>query len=243
MHIRRKIFNSILTIRIDARLFSTDYKMMNFGNVIRRLRKAKGWTLQRVCEEMNGAIQTGHLSRVERGELTPSVYIARNIARALGTSLDSMLAEADGGPLAQVVPDPAQRVPVLSWVQAGLWTSSPTGVVPELCDKWVVAPRAKLPPRCYALEVRGDSMQAQYGMSFPEGCYIIVDPNRVPENKSFVVAMQTNAEEATFKQLIIEGADKYLKPLNPQYPLLKIDQEVITCGVVIDMVCHLANGH
>ena len=100
---------------------------MNFGNVIRRLRKAKGWTLQRVCEEMNGVIQTGHLSRIERGELTPSVYIARNIARALGTSLDSMLAEADGGPLAQVVPDPAQRVPVLSWVQAGLWTSSPTG--------------------------------------------------------------------------------------------------------------------
>jgi len=215
---------------------------MNLGNVIRRLRKAKGWTLHKMCEEIHGGIQPGHLSRIERNELLPNVLIARNIARALGTTIDLILSESEGGHLAKIQDDPIQRVPVLSWVQAGNWTDAEKAVLPEMCDKWIVAPRANLPPRCYALEVRGDSMQSPYKASFPEGCFILVDPNKQADNMSYVVAMTADTEQATFKQLVTDGAEKYLKPLNPQYPLIKIEQEIIICGVVFDMVCHVDQG-
>ena len=50
-----------------------------------------------------------------------------------------------------------------------------------------------------------------------------------------VVAKLEDEQQATFKQLIIEGDQKFLKPLNPAWPepILKINGNATICGVVI----------
>ncbi|WP_040439340.1 LexA family protein [Algicola sagamiensis] len=214
---------------------------MQFGHVVRRLRKNKGWTLQRLCDEMGNIIQTGHLSRIERDDLAPNIFIAHAISASLNISLDHILQEANGGPLAEAHTDHYLRVPLVSWAEAGYWIESPSFTLSMEHDCWVILPRDKSIPNCFALEVRGDSMQSPYGVSFPEGSIIFVDPNATPKNKSFVIAIQKDADCASFKQLIIDGSEKYLKPLNPQYPLIKIETEILICGVVFDMVYHLSN--
>lgn len=213
---------------------------MKLGPVIRRLRHAKGWTLQKMCNEMDYVVQPGHLSRIERDEQTPSAYIINHVAKALGASVDAMFAEAGGGPLTPVVKDPARYIPIVSWVQAGSWTEATEAVDPEACDDWVIAPK-RVPRNCFALRVKGDSMQSPYGMSFPEGCIIIVSANQHIDNKSYVVARQ-NGDEATFKQVVMEGGNTYLKPLNPQYPIMQINEETVICGVVVAMVCELTGA-
>ena len=50
-----------------------------------------------------------------------------------------------------------------------------------------------------------------------------------------VVVKLDDEQQATFKQLIIEGDQKFLKPLNPNWPepIIKINGNATICGVVI----------
>ena len=44
-----------------------------------------------------------------------------------------------------------------------------------------------------------------------------------------------DTNQATFKQLVIDGPRRYLKPLNPRYPVIPIEREARICGVVREM--------
>ncbi|MGJ0486638.1 MAG: S24 family peptidase [Methylomicrobium sp.] len=43
-------------------------------------------------------------------------------------------------------------------------------------------------------------------------------------NERIVVTRQENSNEAMVKQLIIDGLHRYLKPLNPNYRTIEIDE-------------------
>nr|MBF4396130.1 LexA family transcriptional repressor [Vibrio anguillarum] len=53
-------------------------------------------------------------------------------------------------------------------------------------------------------------------------------------NGNLVVAKLDNVNEATFKKLVVDSGQKYLKPLNPNYPLLPINGNCKIIGVVVD---------
>ncbi len=91
-------------------------------------------------------------------------------------------------------------------------------------------------PHWYALRVTGDAMQAPSGnsASFQAGDLIMVDPDQTARHGSYVIAMLPKAKEATFKQYVIDGGVKYLKPLNPQYPITPINDATHICGVVVE---------
>ncbi|MFH7097089.1 LexA family protein, partial [Klebsiella pneumoniae] len=84
------------------------------------------------------------------------------------------------------------------------------------------------------LRVQGDSMTSPTGLSIPEGMDILVDTGREPKNGSLVIAKLDDANEATFKKLVIDGGQKYLKPLNPQYPLMQVNGNCRIVGVVVE---------
>jgi len=205
------------------------------GQIFRRIRRERLWTLQRVCDSTYGQVTPTHLSKIENGTV-PSVYLASQIARSLGLSLDEIMEEVYGEAELKPEPTKAQMVPVLSWVQAGSWMSSPTSIALDESTKWIVAPRDAIPPGCYALKIRGESMQSGGPVSFPDGSYVIIDPNIPPEHGKYVIAMKRDSEESTFKQLINDGGAAYLKPLNPQYPMIQVDEDTIFCGSVIDQI-------
>ncbi|EGR1090072.1 LexA family transcriptional regulator, partial [Vibrio cholerae] len=68
--------------------------------------------------------------------------------------------------------------------------------------------------------------------SIPEGAIIVVDPEMPYSSGSLVVACLDDSIEATFKQLVIDGDQRYLKPLNPQYPAIPINDNCTIVGVV-----------
>ncbi len=83
----------------------------------------------------------------------------------------------------------------------------------------------------FILRVKGASMESR----FYNGDLIFVDPEVVAESGKYVVVKLEDADEATFKQLIIEGGRKYLKALNPDWPdrIIEIDENAKICGVVV----------
>jgi len=66
----------------------------------------------------------------------------------------------------------------------------------------------------FVLRVKGQSIKTR----FHDGEYFFVDPGVAADNGKFVVVGLEDPQEATFKQLIVEGGRMYLRALNPDWP-------------------------
>lgn len=68
---------------------------------------------------------------------------------------------------------------------------------------------------------------------FTEGDIVVVDPGLEAASGDYVIAK--NGEEATFKQLIVDGGSVYLNPLNTRYPIKDMTGvEMKIVGVVVE---------
>ena len=127
-------------------------------------------------------------------------------------------------------------LPLISWVRAGQWNDVVDVYRPGEGEKSVYTTR-KVGTRAYALRVVGDSMENPNGRpTYPQGSIIIVDPDREANHGSPVIVRLEDSKQATFKQLIVEGRTRYLKPLNPRYPIMKVDRKATFCGVVVQTI-------
>jgi SOS-response transcriptional repressor LexA len=212
-----------------------------FGNRLRRSRKAVGLT-QTQLGELAG-VKQGTISKIERGEQDESAKVPL-LADVLGVSA-SWLATGDGpqsvtelaasvavtvsadGTIQQNIRSaPAYRgkVPVISSVQAGNLTEVFDHFQPGDADEWIDV-GVPVNRHTFALIVEGDSMEPQ----FTAGMRIVVEPDITANAGDYVIA--GNGEQATFKKLVRDGNDLYLKPLNPRYPIKPLgDAKII--GVV-----------
>ena len=117
-------------------------------------------------------------------------------------------------------------VPLISWVQAGAWceVAEVREQAPSYHDNPTYLPCPAPHGRStFALRVKGDSMTAPYGRSYPDGCIIYVDPERrSPVNGDRIVAclMDAGDHEVTFKIYKNEDGRQWLAPLNTQHPPL-----------------------
>lgn len=123
------------------------------------------------------------------------------------------------------------EVPVITWVQAGAWQDIADTFRPEDAERHIPISRGHS-IHTYALKVRGDSMTSPYGKSYPEGCYVVVDPGkRSPVNGDRIIAITPGSKEATFKIYKDEDGRKWLAPLNATHPIINEPFEVL--GTVI----------
>lgn len=157
-----------------------------------------------------------------------------SVCRVLGVSPDWLTTgRGDPSTPSSVDPGPDVRghVPLISWVQAGDWNHAADPLHPGDADEWLPCP-ASHGRRSYALRVRGDSMTAVHGKSYPEGCIIFVDPDqKSPPNGARIIAKLSGSDEVTFKVLVMDAGRTWLKPLNPQHP--PILEEFRVLGTVI----------
>ena len=120
------------------------------------------------------------------------------------------------------------RIPLIPWSEASNFCGGGADYHPQDVKTWIpVAPRTS--DKTYALRVPDDSMEPD----FQEREFIIVDPTMPGEHNQFLVARMEEEIMPTFKQLIVHGNRRYLKPLNPRYPLIDIRGQLLTCGVVV----------
>ncbi|MEG2663239.1 MAG: S24 family peptidase [Hafnia sp.] len=129
--------------------------------------------------------------------------------------------------------NPGKRYPVLSSVQAGSWSEACEPYTLKDIDLWLESD-AHIQGEAFWLKVEGDSMTAPVGLSVPEGTFVLFDTGREPINGSLVIAKLSDSNEATFKKLIIDGSQRYLKGLNPAWPLVPINGNCKIIGVAIE---------
>lgn len=203
---------------------------MKIGDSIRAARKAKKWTLEKLAHEVG--TDPGNLSRLERNLQSVNKEVMDKILWVLGLSVS---VEGPGISSEDKAPTSRDQVPLISWVKAGCWS--------EVADIYADSDAEALLPcpvshsyRAFALKIRTESMFNPHERhSFRDGDVIFVDPMVEPVHRSLVVIKLEGAQEATFRQLIIEGSQKYLKALNPAWPepIILANENTTLCGVAI----------
>jgi SOS-response transcriptional repressor LexA len=197
-----------------------------FGERLRWAREAAKLT-QPDLAILCGWDSQSRISHYETGRREPSTDDLRLIATALkGRGVEVAPGwlqfgdENDNPPaLVNVEPGPAStQVPLISWISAGEFAEVMDPLPPGQADEWFPFP-ARKGRNLVCLRVRGDSMTASYGKSYPDGSIIFVDlDQRSPANGARVVAKLDSDQEATFKVYIEDAGRRWLKPLNPQHP-------------------------
>lgn len=125
------------------------------------------------------------------------------------------------------------KVPLISWVQAGAWCEAISNFESCDADSWLSCP-VPISPNGYALKVVGDSMtNPGPGRSYPTGCILFVDPEAETKTGDRVIARVPRTNEATFKILVEDAGRQFLRPINPQYPIIDITEETHICGKVV----------
>ena len=126
----------------------------------------------------------------------------------------------------------AFRYPVRDWVTAGQVHEkaqvgyAPPGTIFEVSDHYAKG-------AAFWLQVTGDAMTSQVGLSIGQGMMILVDPDIEAVPGKMVIALTPESETTTFRQLIEESGQRYLKPLNPTYPKTLLDERCQIIGVVV----------
>ncbi|MDR6298247.1 LexA family protein [Pantoea dispersa] len=194
---------------------------------------------QEVLAEKLGVSQSA-VAQIMSGKNALNLKRAVELATILGVEVEQFspslakeaeqLAYANGryaGPY-----EPGKKYPVLSSVQAGAWSEACEPYSLKDIDLWLES-NAHMQGEGFWLKVEGDSMTAPIGMSIPEGTYVLFDTGREAVNGSLVIAKLDDSNEATFKKLVIDGGQKYLKGLNPQWPLVPVNGNCRIIGVGI----------
>jgi len=165
----------------------------------------------------------------------PTKQIGGNFARDIESSfnkahgwLDQIHDNTEQGPSTKGL------IPLISWVQAGNWHMAEDHYVPGDAEDFYPCPISH-GPHTYCLRVRGDSMTSPYGRSYPDGALIYVDPDQRGgiTTGDRVIAKVCGEDLVTFKAFVEDAGNRFLKPLNPQYPIVSSDFRIL--GKVIGM--------
>ncbi|MDN7495024.1 S24 family peptidase [Burkholderia gladioli] len=196
---------------------------MNLGDLIKRKRKERGLTQKQLAAHFG--ISDVSVSEWERNLTRPDTARLSDLARILKTTVEELLGGRVNAPEPNTEPGPEIRgmVPLVSWVQAGQWADVYKNFEEIDAEQWLPCPSPHS-QHTFCLRVRGASMQNPDGpASFSDGDIIFVDPLRAADHRKCVVVRLDDEQQATFKQLIIEGERKLLRPLNPNWPEKWID--------------------
>lgn len=133
------------------------------------------------------------------------------VAQALGITVAQLMS---GHTDTAAGPEIGGFVPLLSSVQAGDFKEFVDNFQPGDGGMEMIPTSVPVKAHTFALRVAGDSMEPE----FHAGMILIIEPELDPNPGDFVVA-KNGGDETTFKQLIKDGGDWYLKPLNARYPI------------------------
>jgi SOS-response transcriptional repressor LexA len=216
-------------------------------------------TLAEIERRTNGEVTASYLSQVKNGYRQMGDKVARALEQRLDrpagwmdrpnpdedlssrnpTDLRNKLHAAEStGSVNQrynVVahPQPRSRLPLISWVSAGLKDDANDPYAPGNAEDWVDFD-SEASKSAFCLRVRGESMVRADGTGFPDGCIIAVEPRRKPKSGEFVVFRFNDSDEATFKQFWQDGPLKMLRPLNPTFPVIALGPDAQLVGTVFE---------
>ena len=123
----------------------------------------------------------------------------------------------------------AKTIPIVTWSEIETYLNNPESYT---ANEHIFAEQA-LSDKTFAVTLPDSSMEPY----FPNGSLLILDPCKSVKDRCFVLAKIAESHTLIFRQLLIDGEYKYLKPLNPdlnKFPMRLLKEEDSLLGVMIE---------
>lgn len=117
------------------------------------------------------------------------------------------------------------KLPLLSWEQAAAW---PDVRIPAEISSYI-STESKISNTAFAIKVEDNTMLPRY----PKGTILIIEPEIKPEDKDFAAVHVEGQKAIQFKQILFDGVDLYLKPLNADFEINRVDKPYKIKGVMV----------
>lgn len=194
-----------------------------FGKRLFEARKLAGLTQQKAADGIMGQSTLAELERTGQGSAHTAELAKRYNVNPhwLATGKGEMTAFVAREQSPEFGPNIGGKVPLISDVQAGAFKDHVDNFHPGDGGMEQIPTTVPVKRYTFALRVAGDSMEPE----FREGMILVIEPELEAMPGDFVVAK--NGEGTTFKQLVKDGQDWYLKPMNPRYPIKPLGESQI----------------
>jgi SOS-response transcriptional repressor LexA len=123
----------------------------------------------------------------------------------------------------------AKEIPVLGWTDISAHIKSENS---DLITGYIYA-SPSFSAHALAVNLPDSSMEPY----FPKGSLLILDPEKVPTDRCFVLVDITESNTIIFRQYLLDGENSYLKALNPDlntFPMRILSKEDKVFGVMIE---------
>lgn len=183
---------------------------MGISANIKRMRLDEGLTQEQLAEKLGVTRST--VTQWETGWSQPRMGAISKLASVFGVSVSEMVEDRSNPPKGAIFPtaSPRATAPLLGRVHAG------SAQEPEVLEDEIELPHGirTAHPNAYFLQVEGDCMDKVY----PEGCYILVDPDREPASGS-IAAVAIDGCDAVMRRLLRTPSTMVLAPesTNPEH--------------------------
>ena len=203
----------------------------SFPNRVSIARTALGLTQDELAQKV-GVVRR-QIAAYEGGEAKPRINALQNLAAALGTTTSWLTSGVGDGPDVSNVKKTitVPEIPVLSHVHSFSFEAEDFISSSSIIDFIPAPPGAH--EKCFALEISGDSMSTDSGDSFPHGTIVTFDPDKEPKSGDYVICWLNDTGENTFKQLILDQGQPYLRALNNRYYPVIRPTPLLIMGVAI----------
>lgn len=180
------------------------------GAAIRRVRLAKRLTLEQVSA--TSGVDTGNLSRIERGDMGWSLTTLTGIARGVGVPVAELFAEAERGMSVGMTMELAVSVPVVKIDD--LREGNLQSVMKKSAER--TRTTVNVGKHAFAFRQKDSSMLPDIG----PGELVVVDPDVTPAVGHHVLV---NTDEGTvFRLLEQSGGVSYLHAKDRRYPVIQL---------------------
>lgn len=197
--------------------------MSKLAAIIKSLMREKDISVTELARQTQ--ISQPVLHRLATGTTcNPQIETLLPIAGFFGISIDQLIGNA---PLSNTLTTAHDwvHIPLLTLDQITNWLAQD----PLLNLTKFVSTDSPTSKNSYAIQLSDSTMQPR----FTPGTLLIIDPEYSPENQDFVMAQMDSQKIATFKQFLIDGESHYLKPLNPDFPIIKMNPNDRILGTMV----------
>lgn len=200
--------------------------MNKLAPVMKSLMREKAISITELARQIH--ISQPVLHRLASGiTYNPQIETLIPIAHFFGVTLDQLVGNTPL-PYSKDTHTPAQQwanVPLLKLDQVLNWLDHDLSTKPTK----FVSTDSPVNKKSYAVRLNDSTMQPR----FTEGTVLIINPEYPPEDQDFVIAQANDEKIATFKQLLTDGENLYLKPLNPDFPIVQMTKDHRILGTMV----------
>nr|WP_171494430.1 LexA family transcriptional regulator [Acinetobacter brisouii] len=237
--VQLKIKDKILPCVENGKPKMSEPKYLDFSLRLKELMEQDGSSIKTVNQLKDAIGVTYEMARrYTLGQAKPREEKLKTLADALNTDisyLDHGISLDNNVDINKKIALEGRPVPVISWVAAGSFGPIETVLKDAEIDEHL-PPNKDCGKNGYGLIVTGYSMSPKFE---PED-RIYVNPDIQTfdlKTNDLVIVACAGDTEATFKKLIIEGSEKYLEPLNPNWPdkIIKLTEGCRLVGKVVGL--------